>query len=280
MIAIRGLSLFLRWIHLQIMKRYIFYFLVFLASCESGKKEDSQSPAVASKEMELRASVNKYPDSSLPRETLIQYYRDNGNYDRALAETNAAIKRDSTNPRFYDIQAILHFENGDTLKAINSFEKAVAIYPAPEYFISLGTLYAQTKNPKALAVADILIQRDKGKAEKEGLFIKGLYYNYLLEKEKAIPFFDKALAIDFTFMEAYREKAIALSDLGKYQEALAVLDKAVTLQNNFDEGYYYRGKILEKLGRQDEAIESYQRALMYDPAYVEAKDALARLGVK
>ena len=261
------------------MKRYIFYFLILFASCESGKKEDT-AEALPSKETELRASVNKYPDSSLSRETLIQYYRDNVNYSRALAETNAAIKRDSTNPRFYDIQAILHFENGDTVKAINSFEKAVTIYPAPEYFISLGTLYAQTKNPKALDVADILIQRNKGKAEKEGLFIKGLYYNYMLEKEKAISFFDKALSIDFTFMEAYREKAIALSDLGKFKEALAVLDKAVTLQNNFDEGYYYRGKILEKLGRQDEAIESYQRALLYDPQYVEAKDALARLGVK
>jgi hypothetical protein len=38
--------------------------------------------------------------------------------------------------------------------------------------------------------------------------------------------------------------------------------------------------VLEKLKRTDEAIESYQRALMYDPEYIEAKDALARLGIK
>lgn len=232
------------------------------------------------KETEMKALVSKYPDSAILRETLVQYYRENGNYDQALAETNDAIKRDSTNPRLYDIQAILHYENGDTLKAISSFEKVVSIYPAPEYFISLGTLYAQTKNNKALTLADALMQRDEANAEKEALFIKGLYFNYINEKEKAISFFDKALLLNFTFMEAYREKAIALYDQGKYKEALAVLDKAVTLQNNFDEGYYYRGKVLEKLNRVDEAIESYQRALMYDPEYMEAKDALNRLGIK
>jgi tetratricopeptide (TPR) repeat protein len=59
-----------------------------------------------------------------------------------------------------------------------------------------------------------------------------------------------------------------------------VLDKAVTLQNGFDEGYYYKGRCLEKLNRTPEAIEMYQRALMYDPGYVEAKQALSRLGVK
>jgi tetratricopeptide (TPR) repeat protein len=262
------------------MKKYIFYGLLFLASCNSGKKEDDTTNLLPAKETELKLLVNQYPDSAILRETLIQYYRDHGNYDQALGETNNAIKKDSTNPRWFDIKAILHFEDGDTLHAINAFEKALSIYPSPEYFISLGTLYAQTRNPKALAVADELTHNKDFKAEKEGIFIQGLYYSYTNEKQKAVSFFDKALALNYTFMEAYREKAIALYDMGKYEEALGILDKAVTLQNNFDEGYYYRGKVLEKLNHTDEAIESYQRALMYDPEYIEAKDALSRLGVK
>ena len=66
----------------------------------------------------------------------------------------------------------------------------------------------------------------------------------------------------------------------KYTDALVVLDKAITLQNNFDEGYFYSGKCLEKLNRIPEAIQSYQNALIYDPEYIEAKEALKRLGVK
>lgn len=257
----------------------ILYFTCILTRCES-RKEEGNTTGLPQQETELKNQVQKFPDSLILRENLIQYYRDNGNYVRAISETENAINRDSSDARLYDIKAILHFENGDTLQAIQSFEKAITLQPSPEYLISLGTLYAQTRNPQALRLAEALLKIDKEKAGKQALFIKGLYYTYNNEKLQAINFFDQALGQNYTFMEAYREKAIALYDLGKYNEALAVLDKAVTLQNNFDEGYYYRGRTLEKLGRKQEAVESYQRALMYDPEYIEAKDALARLGFK
>ena len=130
----------------------------------------------------------------------------------------------------------------------------------------------------ALQMADALLIGKKANADKEAFFIKGLYYSFINEKIKAISYFDKCLALNYTFMDAYREKAIALYDFGKYEEALAVLDKAITLQNNFDEGYYYSGQCLEKLNRKDEAIQAYQNALVYDPDYIEAKDALGKLG--
>ena len=78
-------------------------------------------------------------------------------------------------------------------------------------------------------------------------------------------------------MFAYREKAIALYDQGKYEAALKVLDKAVTIQNNFDEGYYWLGNCFKKLNRKQEAIESYQTALMYDKNFIEARDSLKTL---
>ena len=112
---------------------------------------------------------------------------------------------------------------------------------------------------------------------KDANYISGLYYTYKNEKEKAIVYFDKCLNLQFSFMDAYREKAIALYDLGKYDSSLAVLDKALTLQNSFEEGYYYSGRCLEKLNRKEEAIQSYRNALVYDPEYTEAKDALNRL---
>ena len=81
-------------------------------------------------------------------------------------------------------------------------------------------------------------------------------------------------------MFAYREKGIALYDLGKYNDAITVLDKAVTLQNNFDEGYYWLGRCLEKLNKPNDAIEEYKTALLYSPDYIEAKTALERLQAK
>ena len=231
-------------------------------------------------EQAMLDAIAKYPDSLLLTENLLQYYREAGNYDKAIAEINKKVAKDSLNPRVWDIKATLHLEDGDTTKAIDAFAHAVAIYPDPQYIIALGTLFAGRKDPKALVMADALIAGDKAMADKEAFFIKGLYYSNIQQYEKAIPFFDKSLTLSYTFMPAYTEKALALSALNRNQEALAVMDKALTVQNNFDEGYYYRGRILEKLGRTQEAIESYQTAMAYTSDYTEARDALSRLGAK
>lgn len=251
---------------------------MILTACNEPEKQEP--PKELSAEDQLKEQVAKFPDSLLLKENLIQYYRENGNYENALKEVNYAVQKDTGNIRLWDIKAILHFEDGDTLQSIRSFEKALSIYPLPEDMISLATLYAQTKNAKALSLADTLLIKFKPDATKQALFIKGLYYSFTEDKIKAIGFFDQCLALDFHNMDAYREKAIALYDLKKYEDALTVLNRAITLENNFDEGYYYKGRCLEKLNRKEEAIEAYQSALMYTPDYIEAKDALARLGVK
>ena len=256
---------------------FLLFLLTGIMSCNNNEQTVPVNTAAPSKEKELGDAIARFPDSLLLREQLVQYYRENALYDKALTATDEWLKKDSLNARLWDMKATLHFENADTLDAIRAFEKAAAILPAPEYLMSLGTLYAQTKNVRALAAAGLLAKLDNGKTAKEGIFIKGLYYSYTGDKEKAISFFDQCLAMEYTFMPGYLEKAIALYDQAKYAEAIKVLDRAVTLQNNFDEGYYWRGRCHEKINKLADAMEDYRTALMYNPEYAEAKDALARL---
>ena len=262
--------------------KYLFslLFIILTVSCNNNEDNETTKPPGDSTIHQLKQAVEQYPDSLQLLEKLIQYYSANGIYDTAIAITDNALKRDSEVAELWDIKATLHYENEDTLNSIRAFERAISIYPLPEYIISLGTIYAQTKNPKALQVADALILGDKSRAQKEALFIKGLYYNYTGDKKKAMMFFDSCIRVDYTYMFAYREKAIVLYDMGKFQDALEVLTKAVTIQNNFDEGYYWMGKCYEKLNRTQDAIESYQTTLMYDKDFIEAKEALKRLGAR
>ena len=258
--------------------------LISIIACNNPdhKKENRESVAqpASAREKILKDSILKFPGSFLLKEQLIQYYRDNEDFDKAIATANEALLKDSLNDRLWDIKATLYFENDDTLHAIKAFEKALQIKPQPRYIILLGSLYAQTKNIKALDMADFLLQAKIADTDKEAFFIKGLYYNYNGEKIKAISFFDKCLNLDYNYMLAYREKAIALYDMGKYEDAITVLNKAVTLQRKFDEGYYWLGRCQEKLNKPAEAIEAYKTALMYSPDYLEAKEALERLDVK
>ncbi len=257
--------------------------LISIIACNNqDQAKGNENPATqsAAREKILKDSITAFPDSLLLKEQLIQFYRDSADYDKALETTNEALQKDSVNARLWDIKATLLFENEDTLNAIRSFETALRLNPSPRYLILLGSLYAQTKNSRALQIADTLLNSKVPEAAKEAFFIKGLYFNFTGDKNKAISFLDKCLLLDHMHMFAYREKGIALYDMGKYEEASTVLTKAVTLQNNFDEGYYWLGRCFEKLNNPKEAFEAYKTALLYSPDYVEAKDALEKLQSK
>jgi len=238
---------------------------------------EAETSTTLSAEKQLRNAIVQHPDSLLLKEELIQYFRDNSNYDMAIGETNNALKKDSANARLWDIKATLYFEKGDTINAINAFEKAIALNPQPLYKISLGLIYAQIKNARALDIADALLKDPNAKAEKQAQFIKGLYFSYLGDYPKSISFFNTCLAIDYTYIDAYKEKAICLYHLTKYDEAIESLKKAVALQTTYDEGYYWLGRCYQKMKNSKEAIENYKTALQIDPDYAEAKDALSQL---
>jgi tetratricopeptide (TPR) repeat protein len=258
-------------------KIFISIALFLFTSCNQDKKEINANPSNSNSLESLKAAVKKYPDSLMLVQDLIEKYRNENYYDSAIALTNEQIAKDSNNAYLWNIKATLNFENGDTLKAINALEKAIEIFPLPEYLAALGTVYAEIKNKNALMIADELLESNRTKSAKDAWFIKGLYYNYINQPKKAIPFLDSCLRNDFTYMYAYREKAIALYNLANYDSAITTLKRAVTIQNNFDEGYYWMGKCYEKLNLNQEAIESYQNALLYDKDFFEAREALNRL---
>lgn len=245
---------------------------IFLIACNNSATKE---PVSVNYEEQLQKAIAEHPDSLLLREQLIQYYRDSANYDRAISAVNEVLKKDSSLARFWKIKATLEVENEDTLPAIRSLEKVTVLDPTPESFTDLGNLYAASGSPQALEIANVLANVHK--KNRAAFFIRGLYYSNTNDGKKAIEMFDNCLAIDYTDMEAYREKAIAFYNMGKYNDGVAVLNRAITLQNNFDEGYYWRGMCLEKIGKIEEAIASYKSALLYSPDYIEAQEALDRL---
>lgn len=258
-------------------KIYLIPVLIFVfVSCTSNEKKVTHFGDPNSIEA-IKNTIKEYPDSVILKENLIEAYRNEGYYDSAIAIADQELAKDKGSAYLWNIKATLYFENNDTLKAINSLEHAIDIYPLPEYLVALGTVYAEIKNKNALLIADQLLANNKVKSGKDAYFIKGLYYNYTNDPQKAIVNLDSCLRLDFTYMYAYREKAIAFYDQANYQEALKVLKRAVTIQNNFDEGYYWMGKCYEKLNQKQDAIQSYQNALLYDKNYTEARSALEKL---
>lgn len=248
---------------------------LILSACNEKKDDDAagiKTPPLS----DPVKTASAYPDSALAQEQLIQYYRDSGDYENAMKHALLMIEKDSLNPRWSYIHATLAYENGDTAKAIGILENSMALTPDRSSVILLGTLYARTCDQRALTTAALLRTKPLNAAAEAG-FISGTYLSMKGEKTKAIGEFDNAIRESYTFMDAYREKALLLFESGRHAEALAVMDKAVTIKNNYAEGHYYRGVCLQELGRKEDAAESFQMALLYDPSFDEARIALERI---
>lgn len=268
------------------MKKWFPFWIVLsvtvLASCsdEQSQGTSSSNAVVPAEEQRLRQAITDNPDSLILHEELIQYFRDNQNYSAAIQAADKLIQQDTSNARFWDIKAILHYENRDTVKAIQALERAVELDAQPEYIISLGTAYAETKNPLALEMARALMMSPAAKADLQAGFIEGLYFSHTAQYDKAIRIFDQLIRADYTNVMAYREKAIALLEQGKAADAVTVLETAIEVQSTYEEGYYWLGKCHEQLKDTRKAIAAYQQALQLDPQYIEAQDALGRLGAR
>ncbi len=260
------------------MRIYNLCFLILFVACNEEPEKKTTTPVAELPKVNLMQDlIQKHPDSLILKENLIQYYRDSAEYNKAIELTTIYLKSDSLNTKLWRIKGTLAAENDDTLLSINCFENIINIQPSGNDLVWLAILYASTKNPNANVIADSLLSNKNAQFEKEAFYIKGYYLSRSNKKLESIPYFDKSIQSSYTFVEAYREKALALYDLKKYKQALEVLGKAITVKNNYDEAYFYSGLCLEQMNNKQLAAEYYQNALIYNPNFELAETALNRL---
>jgi|GEM_PF-2682462 len=80
----------------------------------------------------------------------------------------------------------------------------------------------------------------------------------------AIASFDRAIALDADFYQAWANRGFALNALARYPEALASYDEALMIQPNFYPAWLNRGVSLKNLGRYQAALICYARAIELD----------------
>ena len=68
-----------------------------------------------------------------------------------------------------------------------------------------------------------------------------------------------------------------LKDQGKLEEAIEAYNKALALNPNYAEAYSNKGNALKNQGRLGEAIEAYNKALSLEPNYAEAARNLVKI---
>lgn len=231
----------------------------------------------------MRDSINNNPNDTLLKFEYIVAMQDAGRYREAInfLDTMNLQWGDSSSARIYFNslykRAELLAQAGDTITAIKTLEFFVIPGELTEAGLQLANLYAETKNPKALAICDSMIKNDESKRDPNPDYLKGVYYYNIGDNTRALEQFNLCIKKDYTFTDAYMEKGRILYKQEKYKEAMDVYDLAIKVSNSFADAHLWKGKCQEALGQKEDAKISYQRAYAFDKTLTEAKEAADRI---
>ncbi len=226
----------------------------------------------------LQAALKELPESIFLQLSLARAYVNATQDDSALLVCAALLALEPEQANTLLLQAELLEKKGDISGAIQSLEKANIALPGNKEIIDkLMYLHAENKNPKALKMAETIIQLDSLRIHPGAHYIKGIYYDNIGDKTKAIEAFDDAIKNDHRYLNAYIEKGKILLSQNKIKEALSTFTLANTVSPSFPDAWYWIGRCQELMGQKAEAKLNYEKAYGLDKTFTEAKEAAGKL---
>jgi tetratricopeptide (TPR) repeat protein len=222
----------------------------------------------------LKKSLTELPESLLLQLSLVRAYDAANRTDDALSVVNNILNQQPDQVNTLMLQSDLLQKKKDTSGAVTALEKACHITPLNiDLSYKLAYLYAETKNPKVIALTDSLIARDSLKLHAEPLYVKGLYYSNINDKTKALQWFNEIIRQDYNYLNAYIEKGKIQMEQKKITDALKTFSLANTISPSFADAWYWIGRCQEQMGQKEEAKLNYQKAYSLDKTFAEAKEA-------
>jgi tetratricopeptide (TPR) repeat protein len=108
-----------------------------------------------------------------------------------------------------------------------------------------------------------------------GHYQQGLKYASMGELQDAIGRFDRAIAIDPQYFQAYIERGNVKDAIHDYPGAIADYTSAISIDPQAAPAYYNRGTVLSQSGKHEAAIIDYKKAIAINPQYPQAHLNLA-----
>jgi tetratricopeptide (TPR) repeat protein len=226
----------------------------------------------------LKEALNVLPKSLFLRLTLARAYNEAGKTDDALAICNAILSEQPDQVNALMLQTDLYQKKGDSTAVLKNLEKSYSL--APENLgiaLKLAYQYAEIRNPKVIALTDMLIARDSLKLHADPYYVKGLYYSNTGEKEKAIQWFNETIKRDYNYLNAYIEKGKVFLDQKKVTDAYKTFGLANTIDPAFADSWFWMAKCQELMDLKEEAKLNYEKAYSLDKSFTEAKEAAEKI---
>jgi tetratricopeptide (TPR) repeat protein len=72
-------------------------------------------------------------------------------------------------------------------------------------------------------------------------------------------------------IQVLNRRGMEMSDHGNYPDALKIFSRVVFIAPRFARAQYEMGRCLDNIGRHNEAIKRYDKAMQFDPLFVQVR---------
>lgn len=199
------------------------------------------------------------------------------NYKQTYEFTDKVIANDNINAKAFFIKGYALKEDGDTVKAVQMFTKAVDLNPDYyDAFMQLGLLYAIKGDNMAVQYYNGALNLNAKSTEAH--YALGMFYQSKGDVNNARKSYQNLLTIDPHYKWAhYNLGFLELVFTDKYDLAVQHFSNAIKCDPNYAEAYYNRGYSYELMGKVAEARADYKKALDLKVNYEKAIEGMNRL---
>ena len=200
-------------------------------------------------------------------------------YGEGISTVRKILEMDPLNSEGHFMAGRLFEENGDTARALNSYQTAIENDPdLIDAWIKLGYLFASRNNPLAEQYFDSAVRVDS--TNLLAWFAKAQYYHNQGRLPEAIAIYQKIIGKDIQYVDAYYNMGLAYLERDSIDQAFRQFDLAIKMDPTYVMAYYYRGFSHEITGDNVAAKRDYEQAILLAPGFAKAREALNRVEVQ
>ncbi|MFN0215427.1 MAG: tetratricopeptide repeat protein [Saprospiraceae bacterium] len=227
----------------------------------------------------LKLAAERFPNRILTLLKLSEFQLIVRQHNEALATLDKVLQRDPQNAEAFYMAGRVALDKGDTTNAISSLQKSVRFDTdnADAWFF-LGRIFSLRNNPVAVHYFDNALRVDSTYLEAQEF--KAVFYKRQGKFDKAFEIYRDLLLRDPDYANAYFDMGVIYLELDSISKAYENFNIATKVDPIFVKAYYYRGIASEKLGNLDAALADYKQASGMSPEYEEAREARAQLEKK
>lgn len=197
-------------------------------------------------------------------------------YGASIATVNNILGLDPQNAEAFFMLGLNFVEQGDTSRAINSFQTAVENNPELiDGWLYIGSLFEDQKSERALDYYNAAINANPNSIE--ALHHKAFYLQNHDRMDEAVNIYNQINAIDKNYEAAYLNKGILFLEKDSISRAYEEFNILIGLKPQNAVAYFYRGLCRQMENKLTAAAQDYNAAIALDPNMDRARRALADL---